>query len=119
MPRSKRQALSAPVNVRIPERDLDFLRDESERSGESVQTVIRNAIKAYACLRLMPPALERDIREISGKSLRRAIRAEVKFAAETVRAHRPLPSEQRTPGRFPEEPPIEPPPPDRGVRRLA
>ena len=113
MPRSKRQALSAPVNVRIPERDLDFLREESERSGESVQTVIRNAIKAYACIRLMPPTLERDIREIGRKSLRRAIRAEVKLASDIP------PSQRRTPGRFPEEPPVEPPPPDKGVRRYA
>ena len=108
VPRSKRSALSAPVNVRLPERDLDFVRDEAERTGESVQTVIRNAVKAYACLRLMPPTLERDIREIGRKSLRRAVRAEVKLA-----------SEQRTPGRFPAEPLDEPPPPDKGVRRYA
>ena len=115
MAKSKRDSMSSPISLRVPARDLDFLRDEAERSGESVQTIVRNAIKAYACLRLMPPTLERDIREISRKNLRRAIRAEVEFAS-----NRDIPpSQRRTPGRFPDEPPVDPAPPAKGVRRYA
>ena len=99
MAKSKRDSMSAPISLRVTERDMEFLREESGRTGESVPTVIRSAIRAYAFSRLVPPStLVQDIREINWQSLRKAIRAEVSFATES--AKKPLPpSERKTPRR--------------------